>query len=404
MTRSYDLVLVWTMKDRAWIDRCFQDFSGAEPLWRRAGATDPDCLFRFVHSGSDADTLVRRLPPRTEVRVAAFASGDLVVTVSPVRREVHEMISAYQMANRIGASHAHYSATGIVGAQCRSAFLVRRLVHLTDVDVEPFVDNDVVRPELNRVRSAQKQQYGRQGYAVADDPVLFFPDDPDLVIPVDAALFARDPQPRPRSFLATPAGPSRSCVARTPATPLLTRLLEARPTWLTSELAASATQLRLFVGVMQDKGSAATNVRLGDPARPGTDCVAMPIHVPMRGEADGELTARLQRVGWFAEVAQARVRRRCGTCRRSSVAPSSCRTTRSRANPPARTVLSLAGRSGGAVDGPSAGAQRRAAWSCGRCPGARFEEDTIFVCPTCEGVVTQLDAMDGCPRCGFVPA
>lgn len=403
MTRSYDLVLVWTLKNRVWIDRCFQYFSGAEPLWRRIGVTDPGCLFQFAHSGSDTDTLIRRLPPRTEVRVGASASGDLVVTVSPVRRNVYEMISAYEVANRIGASHAPFSATGIVGAQCRSAFLVRRLVHLTDVDVEPFADNDVVRPELNRVHAAQKQQYEQRGYAVAEDPVLFFPDDPDLVIPVDAGLFARDPQPGPRSFHGAPAGSSRGCVTRTPAPPLITRLLQARPAWLTSGVAASATHLRLFVNIMQDKGAAATNVRRGDPARPGTGCVAMPIYVPMTGEADGELTARLQRVGWFAEAAQVRLRRRCGTCRRSSVTAPSCRTTRSRATPLTRTALSVAGRSGSAGAGAPAGAQRRQAWSCGRCPSARFEEDTIFVCPTCAGVVSQLDAMEGCPQCGFTP-
>ena len=231
MTRTHDLVLVWTLKNRAWIDRCFQFFSGAEALWRRAAVTEPGCLFQFVHSGSDADSLLRRLPPRTAVRVAVFASGDLVVTVSPVRRDVYEMLGAYEVANRIGASHAPYSATGIMGAQCRSAFLVRRLVHLTDVDVERFIDNDVVRPVLNRLHSVQRQQYERQGYANAGDPVLFFPDAPDLVNPVDADFFARDPQPRPRAFHhhGTSAGSSRGCVSRMPATPLVTRLLEARP-------------------------------------------------------------------------------------------------------------------------------------------------------------------------------
>jgi hypothetical protein len=402
MTRTHDLVLVWNLDNRAWIDRCFRFFSTGEPLWRRSGAGAPGCLFEFVHSGGHSDSLLRRLPPRTEVRVAAFASHDLVVTVSPVRGDVFEMLSAYEVANRIGASTAPPAATGIMGAQCRSAFLVRRLAHLTAADVEPFVDNDVVRPELNRVHAAQRQQYAGRGYATAADPVLFLEDDAEVVVPVDAAFFARDPQPRPRAVHGTPSAPARSRTTRTPAKPLLTRLLEARPPWLTSELAASATQLRMYVALLQDKGSAATKVHLGDPTQPGTECVALPVYVPMTDEADGELTARLQRVTWFAETAEVQLRRRCATCRRSSVAAPSCRTTRSRTSR-TRTVLSVAGRSTGGATGVPAGLRRGQVWSCGRCPGARFEEDTVFVCPPCGGVVSQLDAMDCCPHCGFVP-
>src|SRR4051812_30215050 len=167
MTRTHDLVLVWTLNDRAWIDRCHQFFSGMEALWRRAAVTEPGALFQFVHSGAGSDSLVRRLPPQTEVRVTAFASHDLVVAVSPVRRDVYEMLTAYEVANRIGASVAPFAATGIVGAQCRSAFVVRRVAHLTDADVEPFAENDVVRPELNRVHTLQGQQYAQQGYTTA---------------------------------------------------------------------------------------------------------------------------------------------------------------------------------------------------------------------------------------------
>ena len=397
MTRVHDLVLVWKPDDRAWLDHCFRFFSTGEPLWRRSGAGTPDRLFEFVHSGGRSDALVRRLPAQTEVRVAAFASHDLVVTVSPVREDVFDMLSAYEVANRIGASAVPFRATGITGAQCRSAFLTRRLAHLTTADAEPFADNGVVRPELNRVCAVQRRQYEQHGYATAPDPVLFFEDDADVVISVDAAFFARDPQPRPRPVHGTPAAPPRGRTTRLPATPLVTRLLEARPPWLTGELAASATQLRRYVAILQDKGSAATRVHLGEP---GTECVALPIYVPMTDEADAELTARLQRVTWFAEAAETRLRRRCGTCRRSAVTAPSCRTTRSRTSL-TRTVRSGAGPSAGA--GVPAGPQRRQAWSCGRCPGARFEEETVFVCPPCGGVVSQLDAMDCCPHCGFVP-
>jgi hypothetical protein len=399
MTRTHDLVLVWTLKNRAWIDQSFQFFSATGALWRRVGVTEPGCLFQFVHSGSGTDSLTRGLSPGSEIRVAAFASHDLVVTVSSIRRDVYEMLSAYEVANRIGVSNAPCAATGIVGAHCRSAFLVRRVAHLTDADVEPFANNEVVRPELNRVYAAQKQQ----GYAMLGDPVLFFPDDPDGVFPVDATFFTRDPQPRLRSVHRAFASTSRGRMTRSPAKPLLTRLLEARPAWLTSELAASARHLRMFVNLMRDKGSAATTVRLGDPTGPEPDCVTLPIYVPMTDEVDGEIIARLQRVEWFAEMAKVLVRRTCSTCRHSSVAAPACRTTRSRANPLTRTVVSAAGRTGSAVAGPPAGTPRGHVWSCGRCPGDRFEEETIFVCPSCAGVVSQLDAMEGCPHCGLVP-
>jgi hypothetical protein len=399
MTRTHDLVLVWTLKNRAWIDQSFQFFSAAGALWRRVGGTEPGCLFQFVHSGGGADSLTRGLSPGAEVRVAAFASHDLVVTVSSVRRDVYEMLSAYEVANRIGVSNAPPAATGIDGAQSRSAFLVRRVAHLMDADVERFADNDVVRPELNRVHAAQK----RQGYATVGDPVLFFPDDPDGVFSVDAAFFARDPQPRPRAVHGALAGTSRGRTTRSPATPLVTRLLEARPAWLTGELAASATHLRLFVNLMQDMGSAATTVRLGDPTGPEPDCVTLPVYVPMTDEVDGELVARLQRVERFAETAEVRLRRTCGTCKRSSVGAPSCRTTRSRTNPLPRTVPSGAGRNASPVAGLPASSPRGHAWSCGRCPGERFEEETVFICPSCAGVVSELDAMEGCPHCGLVP-
>lgn len=416
MTRTHDLVLAWTMDNRAWIDQCFQFFSGGDALWRRVGGgPDPGCLFQFVHSGTGTDSLTRRLSPGTEIRVAAFASHDLVVTVSSVRRDVYEMLSAYEVANRIGVSQAPATGTGMAGAPCRSASLVRRVAHLTAADVEPFAENDVVRSELNRVCAAQEQQYAERGYAMVEDPVLFFPDDPDCVIPVDAGFFARDPQPRPRAVHGTSAGPpaappaarSRRCTTRTPAKPLLTRLLDARPAWLTSELAASATHLRLFVNLLQDKGSAATTVRLGHPAghptRPAAANVILPIYAPMTDEADSELAARLQRVVRFAEAAEVRLRRQCGTCRRSSVTAPSCRTTRSRTTPLTRPVLSAVGPGAGVVASPPTGSPRGPAWSCGRCPGARFTEETIFVCPSCAGFVSQLDAMDACPHCGLVP-
>ena len=132
---------------------------------------------------------------------------------------------------------------------------------------------------------------------------------------------------------------------------------------------------------MQDKGSAATTVRLGDPTGPEPDCVTLPVYVPMTDEVDGELVARLQRVERFAETAEVRLRRTCGTCRRSSVAAPACRTTRSRANPLPRTVVLAAGRSASAVAGLPAGSPRGQAWSCGRCPGERFEEETSSSAP-----------------------
>jgi hypothetical protein len=406
MTRTHDLVLAWTMDDRARIDQCFQFFSGSDALWRRVGVPEPGCLFQFVHSGTGTDSLTRRLSPGTEIRVTASASHDLVVTVSSVRRDVYEMLSAYEVANRIGVSHAPATGTGMAGAPCRSASLVRRVAHLTAADVETFADDDVVRPELNRVAAAQERQCAERGYAMVEDPVLFFPDDPDCVIPVDAGFFARDPEPRPRAAHGT-AVRSRRCTTRIPAKPLVTRLLDARPAWLTSELAASATHLRLFVNVLQDRRSAATTVRLGHPARhstrPEAGSVILPVYVPMTDEADSELAARLQRAVRFAETAEVALRRQCGTCRRSSVTAPSCRTTRSRTNPLTRPVLSAVGPGAGAVAGPPTGSPRGHAWSCGRCPGERFTEETIFVCPSCAGFVSQLDAMDSCPHCGLVP-
>jgi hypothetical protein len=403
MTRTHDLVLVWTLKNRAWIDRCHQFFAGMEALWRRAEVTEPGALFQFVHSGAGSDSLIRRLPPRTEVRVTAFASHDLVVAVSSIRRDVYEMLTAYEVANRIGASVAPFAATGIVGAHCRSAFVVRRVAHLTDADVEPFADNDVVRPELNRVHTLQRQQYAQQGYTTVADPVLFFPEDPLDVVPVDTEFFARDPRPRPRPVHGGFACTSRRGTTRAPAAPVVARLVEVRPAWLTGELAAAAIHLRRFVALMQDKGSAATTVRLGDPVRPGGGGVALPIYVPMTGEAEVELAARLQRVVRFGETAQVRLRRRCGSCRRSSATAPSCRTTRSAAHPPAHATLPVVGRSADLAAGPTAGSARGRVWSCGRCPSARVEEDRVFVCPPCGGLVSQVDAMECCPHCGHVP-
>lgn len=394
MIRNFDLTLTWTLKNRAWIDRCFHSLAG--PMWRRESTAEADHLFRFVHDRTHSDPLFRRLPPGTEIRVAASAPNDLVVTVSHLRQDVHEILGAYEVANRTGASHAPYAATGTAGSGCRHAFLARRFAHLTIPRVEPLADNDVVRPELDRLRTVQEEQYERRGFVTAGEHVVFLQAGSDDVFPVDGRHFARDPLPGPRGAPGHAVAPARRTTARVPLKPLVSRLLEARPAWLTPELATSAAQLRLFVNIMQDMGSAATRVHLGDP---GPGSVALPVYVPMTDAADGELAARLQWVTWFADTAEVRVRRRCGTCRRASTA--ACRVTRSTAR--TRPVLSVAGATSAAAPGTEVEPRPSRLWSCGRCPGARVEEETIFVCPACRGPVSPLDALHGCPTCGYTP-